>query len=130
MVIDTSALFAIETEEPEARRLDSAIRSADRSLISTASAVELAVVLTRRRQSDQRSSVEDLLAHYRLSLVGVEEAHMRAAWEGFIRFGKGRHSACLNFGDCFSYALARSLNLPLLFKGDDFGRTDVAVAPW
>ena len=130
MVIDTSALFAIETEEPEAARFDAALNSVDRRLMSIASAVELAVVLTRRRQSDQRANVDDLLIHYGIELIQVDRPQMYAAWNGFIHFGKGRHPAALNFGDCFSYALAKSRDMPLLFKGDDFSRTDLRVAPY
>lgn len=128
MVVDTSALFAIETEEPEMVRFDLALRTTDRRLMSVASAVELAVVLTRRRMSDQRIAVDDLLTHYGIETVDVDESQMRQAWLGFIRFGKGRHPARLNFGDCFSYALARSLDMPLLFKGEDFTHTDLTPA--
>ena len=128
MIIDTSALFAIETEEPEMARFDRVLRAADRRLMSAASAVELAVVLTRRRLSDQRPAVDDLLSHYGIEIVAVDEAQMRQAWLGYIQFGKGRHPARLNFGDCFSYALARSMDAPLLFKGDDFVHTDVTPA--
>ena len=96
--------------------------------MSAASAVELAVVLTRRRLADQRPVVDDLLSHYGIEIVDVDETQMRQAWLGFIQFGKGRHPARLNFGDCFSYALAKSMDAPLLFKGDDFVHTGVTPA--
>ena len=96
MVIDTSALFAIETEEPESPRLDRALRGAPRRAMSVGSAVELAVVLSRRRASDQRANVDDLLTHYGIELAPVDAGQMRAAWAGFVNFGKGRHPAQLN----------------------------------
>lgn len=129
MVIDTSILFAIEFLEPEAEVYDSILRSADVRLMSVANAVELLVVLTRRRRFDQSAAVDDLIEDYAIELTPVDAAQMRLAWAGFARFGKGGgHPAQLNFGDCFSYALTKATGQPLMFKGTDFARTDVEVA--
>lgn len=128
MVIDTSALFAIEMAEPEQADFDERIRTAPRRLMSVASALELIIGLTARRGSDQRAAVEDLVADYEIELVPVDLEHMRLAAGAVVLFGKGRHPARLNYGDSFAYALSRATGEPLLFKGDDFARTDVAVA--
>ncbi|QYF86381.1 type II toxin-antitoxin system VapC family toxin [Brevundimonas sp. PAMC22021] len=128
MVIDTSALFAIEMMEPEARLFDERIRAASSRLMSVSNALELVSALSTRRGSDQRATVDDLISDYGLTLVPVDVEQMRIACEATVRFGKGRHAARLNYGDCFAYALSRAKGEPLLFKGDDFSRTDVAVA--
>ncbi|MBX3477638.1 MAG: type II toxin-antitoxin system VapC family toxin [Brevundimonas sp.] len=129
MVIDTSILFAIEFLEPEAEVYDAMLRSADVRLMSVASAVELLIVLTRRRRFDQSAAVNDLIQEYGIELTPVDEGQMRLAWAGFARFGKGGgHPAQLNFGDCFSYALTRASGQPLMFKGTDFALTDVQTA--
>lgn len=128
MVIDTSALFAIEMAEPEQLAFDERIRTAPRRLMSMANALELIIGLTARRGSDQRPAVDDLIADYEIELVSVDLEQMRLAAEAVVRFGKGRHPARLNYGDSFAYALSRATGEPLLFKGDDFARTDVSVA--
>lgn len=127
MVIDTSVLFAIEMMELEAARFDEMIRGAPRRLMSVANVLELVTGLTARRGRDQRPTVDDLVADYDLDLVPVDQAQMRIACEAMVRFGKGRHPARLNYGDCFAYALSLSSGEPLLFKGDDFSKTDVAI---
>lgn len=128
MVIDTSALFAIEMAEPEQAAFDERIRTAPRRLMSVASALELVIGLTTRRGSDQRAAVDDLVADYGIELVPIDLEQMRLATQAIVRFGKGRHPARLNYGDSFAYALSRATEEPLLFKGEDFGRTDVTVA--
>ena len=128
MVIDTSALVAIILEEPEVRRFDQIIRTAPTRLVSVASVVELTTVLTRRFKMDARPVVDRTRAEYGLAIRDVDVRQMTIACEAMVRFGKGRHPARLNFGDCFSYALARSLDMPLLFKGEDFTHTDLTPA--
>lgn len=125
MVIDTSALFAIEMGEPEAAHFDELIRIAETRLLSVANALELATVLTHRRDQDCRAVVDDIVNEYGLTLVDVDMAQMRLASEGMARFGKGRHPARLNLGDCFAYGLSRATGEPLLFKGGDFSQTDI-----
>lgn len=128
MVIDTSVLFAIEMGEVEAAEFDERIRIAARRRMSVANGLELATALTARRGSDQRVAVDDLIADYEIELVPVDIDQMNFACDAMVRFGKGRHAARLNYGDCFAYALSRSSGEPLLFKGEDFARTDLIAA--
>ncbi len=127
MVIDTSAFVAIVLGEPEAAAFDERIRSATTRRVSVATWVEVATVLTSRLGVDARTVLERLEEEYRLDLVPVDQAQMRIAGEAMVRFGKGQHPARLNYGDCFAYALSLSSGEPLLFKGDDFSKTDVAI---
>lgn len=129
MVIDTSALIAIELREPERRQFGRAILLADRRLASAASAIEFVAVYAGRGRSDDPIAVFDRLRRdLGLEVVPVDDLQWRAAAEALIRYGKGRHPARLNLGDSFAYALAKVTGEPLLFKGDDFARTDVVVA--
>lgn len=128
MVIDTSALVAIVLGEPEATLFDERIRSAPVRYVSVVSWLEFASVLTTRMKLDARPVLDRLEVDYGLTLVPVDVEQMRIACEAMVRFGKGRHAARLNYGDCFAYALSRAKGEPLLFKGEDFSQTDVAVA--
>ncbi|QTN19127.1 type II toxin-antitoxin system VapC family toxin [Brevundimonas sp. AJA228-03] len=128
MVIDTSALIAIIQNEPEARAFDASIRTSSTRLISTATVLEIVSVLTRRLGYDARPIIDHLRADYRLVVVGVDQDQMTVACEAMVRFGRSRHPAALNFGDCFAYALSKTSGEPLLFKGDDFSRTDIRAA--
>jgi ribonuclease VapC len=125
MVIDTSALVAILQDEPERRAFNELIEAAAHRRLSTASFVELSIVVEARRGAEGIRDLDLFLATASIELVALDAAQARLAREGFRRFGKGRHPAGLNLGDCFSYALARALGEPLLYKGDDFLRTDV-----
>ncbi len=127
MVIDTSAFVAIVLIEREAAEFDERIRSATTRRVSVATWVEVAEVLTSRLGVDARPVLDRLEEEYRLDLIPVDQAQMRIAGEAMVRFGKGRHPARLNYGDCFAYALSLSSGEPLLFKGDDFSKTDVAI---
>jgi ribonuclease VapC len=129
MVIDTSAILAILLDEPEAIDLERRIAADPVRLISAATMVEAAIVI-ESRLGDAGGREFDLWLH-RLDAevvpVDADQAQMaRRAWR---RFGKGRHPAGLNYGDCFTYALAATRGEPLLFKGNDFSRTDLATAP-
>ena len=127
MVIDTSALVAILSDEPERGAFAQAIEGDATRLVSAVSIVETSLVLRSRYGEDAVDDLDLLLLKVAARVVpfSVEDiAGVRAAYE---RFGKGRHPASLNFGDCFSYALAASTGEPLLFKGEDFSRTDVAT---
>lgn len=128
MVIDSSALLAIFFEEPDASIYAAAILNDTRRLISAATLIETSIVAIRWRQPDPISALDVLVARLALEVVPVDREQVLLAQDGFRRFGKGRDRAGLNFGDCFSYALAIATGEPLLFKGDDFNRTDVAVA--
>lgn len=128
IVVDTSALIAILHDEPEADGLFRAMADAERCLVSTVSALETAMVFAgRRREPIEWRPLEALLGDRAISLEPFDAAQVRLARDAFGRFGKGRHAAALNFGDCAVYALAMSKQLPLLFKGRDFALTDVAV---
>jgi ribonuclease VapC len=126
MIIDTSALVAILRDEPDAERFATAIEAADVSRISAMTYVELGAVIDRARDAVASRRVDELIdvAGIVIEPVTVEQA--RVAREAYRDFGRGSgHPAGLNIGDCFSYALAKSIGEPLLFKGSDFAETDV-----
>jgi len=127
MILDTSALVAILQDEPERRSFIAAIEAAASRSMSTATFVETSIVIGARYGDDGLRDLDLLLAKAEVALVAVDPEQAQAAREAFLRFGKGRHPAGLNYGDCFSYALARTLGEPLLYKGDDFSQTDVGT---
>lgn len=127
MVIDTSALIAILRQEPEAARLAVAIEQDTVRLVSAASVLETTIVMTARHGEEGAADLDRLLMKAAAEVVPVTVEQVNVARRAFLRYGKGRHPARLNFGDCFSYALAKAATQPLLFKGDDFGKTDVRV---
>lgn len=128
MVIDTSALVAILTDEPERVQFVESIEAADSRLLSAATFVETSIVIESRYGAEGLRDLDLFLATAGAEIVPIDGDQALVARRAFSRFGKGRHRAGLNFGDCFSYALATSRAEPLLFKGDDFVRTDVGVA--
>jgi ribonuclease VapC len=128
MVIDTSALLAILQDEPERRSFNEAIEAAESRLLSVASLVEVSIAIEARYGNDGLRELDLFLDRAAIELVPVDAEQARLARLGFSRFGKGRHRAGLNFGDCFAYALARVRDEPLLFKGDDFPQTDVLAS--
>ncbi len=129
MVIDTSALLAILQDEPERRVFNEAIEAADSRALSTANFVETSIVIEARYGAEGVRDLDLFVERAEIELVPVDAAQARIACRAFSRFGKGRHRAGLNFGDCFAYALASSRDEPLLAKGDDFRHTDVPTAP-
>lgn len=128
MVLDTSALIAFLEAEPEAERVAAVCANASRLSISTATVVEAGIVTESRRGESAGRELDLLLHRLGVRKIPVSEEHAERARSAYRRFGKGRHPAGLNFGDCFSYALATALGEPLLFVGEDFGKTDVALA--
>jgi ribonuclease VapC len=130
LVLDTSALIAYLKDEPEAGRLEKAMRVAQSLFLSAASLVEAGIVVERLRGEPGARELDRLVQRLRIQVMPVTADHAEFARSAFRRFGKGRHPARLNFGDCFSYALARALGEPLLFVGNDFTQTDVAVAEY
>lgn len=128
MVLDTSALLAVLQREPEARNLVEAIEAADVVHLSVANFVETSIVIEARYGPAGVRDLDRFLARARVELVSADAEQGQLARAAFSRFGKGRHRAALNYGDCFSYALAAALDEPLLFKGDDFIHTDITVA--
>lgn len=129
MVIDTSGVLAILLDEPERRAFSDAIEIAEVRSMSVASFVESSMIIESRYGAEGVRDLDLLIAKasIALELVDVEQAHL--ARQAFRKYGKGRHAAGLNFGDCFSYALARSRAEPLLFKGKDFIHTDIECHP-
>ena len=106
-----------------------ALASTSERMLSAANLVEVGIVMQARRGDDGARDVDLLLAKLRVEIVPFTARQAEIARKAFRRYGRGRHDAKLNFGDCFAYALAKDVSAPLLFKGDDFGRTDVIVAP-
>ncbi|MBV8895762.1 MAG: type II toxin-antitoxin system VapC family toxin [Acidobacteriaceae bacterium] len=127
MVIDTSAIVAIFQREPERRRFIEVIEAADSSRMSMASFVESSIVLESRYGAEGLSDLDRFLSGASIQLIAVDREQGQLARSAYSRFGKGRHRAGLNYGDCFSYAAAMALGEPLLCKGDDFMHTDVPV---
>ena len=125
MVIDTSALVAMLSDEPEASSFEGAVQADPVRLMSTASYLEAAIVIEARFGESGGRELDLWLHRAAVDLVGVDVNHAEVARAAYRRFGKGRHPAALNYGDCFAYALAKVSGEPLLFKGNDFGHTDI-----
>jgi ribonuclease VapC len=128
MVVDTSALVAILFREPDAERLEQSIAEAPIRLLSAVTRVELSFVIEGRKREAGRADLDRLLQQGVFEIASVTPQQAQIAIEAFRRFGKGRHRAGLNIGDCFAYALAIATGHPLLFKGNDFTQTDVRPA--
>ena len=128
MIVDTSAVLAILFDEPDADRYARAIAEAPRCRMSVAGFLEVAIVLESRAGPDAAHELDRFLERASIELAPVTADHAQTARRAWRRFGKGNHPAGLNFGDCFAYALAEATGQPLLFKGGDFGRTDVEAA--
>ncbi len=127
IVVDTSAIIALLFAEPGGDLLQRRLLD-ERCVMSAATRVELGIVIEARTGPAGTQLLEELLDRIEVEIVPVDAELAQEALVGWRRFGKGRHEAGLNFGDTFSYALSRRLGQPLLFVGDDFAQTDVAVA--
>ena len=131
MVVDASALVAILLNEQEADSFIATLEAAASSSVSPTSVFETVAAIVRVRAcsvSDARVLVKDLLQEASIETAAITPEIGETAITAFDRFGKGRHPAQLNMGDCYTYALAKVQRQPLLFKGDDFGRTDIEAA--
>ena len=128
MIVESSAVMALLLGEPEADRVEQALAAALRADLPASCYLECSLVMAARFGGEGLARLDRLVEQVPLRVVPFTEAHARAAREAYLRFGKGRHPARLNFGDCMSYAVARVEGLPLLYVGEDFGRTDVARA--
>jgi ribonuclease VapC len=129
MIVDTSALIAILRDEPEAAACAEAIEAAPHRRMSAANFIQAAIVIDGSRDPVASRRFDDLVNEAQLIIEVVTEVQARIAREAYRDFGQGSGPpARLNFGDCFAYALARATGDTLLFKGDDFGRTDIAPA--
>jgi ribonuclease VapC len=128
LVIDSSALLAIVFDERERPSFVDIIESAPRRLISAATLLECSIAVFKRTGETGVLWLEEFLKRAGIDIASVDADQSRAAIDAYRRFGKGRHPAGLNFGDCFAYALAAVTSEPLLYKGDDFAKTDIAAA--
>jgi ribonuclease VapC len=128
VIVDTSALVAILRREPEAYAFSRAIASAEAPRMTAANWLEAAMVSEGRGDAIADERLDDIIARLRVEIVPVTAELARRARAAWRVYGKGRHPAALNFGDSMSYALAKERDEPLLFKGDDFARTDVKQA--
>lgn len=124
-VVDSSALLAIVLGEDDAAVFAEQLTAAGRKVISAATLFEAAVAAERRGGLEARDRLDRLVTRLSPEVVPFDGVHLGWARDAYRRFGKGRHPAALNLGDCIAYATARHAVLPLLFKGDDFGRTDL-----
>jgi ribonuclease VapC len=128
IAVDSSAIVAIMARERGYEDLCVKLEAADAGSISTSNLLEVHLVVEGKRAIGGWSDVEDLLAQYAIAPRPFDERQLRFAREASLRYGKGRHKAALNFGDCFAYALAKSEGIPLLCTGTDFAQTDVMLA--
>lgn len=128
MIIDTSAMVAILYREDEAEEFAKRIHDADICRISVANYVELSMVIENQLGPEGMRQAEVFFRRAGIAIEPVTIEHGELARQAFLDFGKGRHKAGLNYGDCFAYALAKATGEPLLFKGNDFGQTDIAAS--
>lgn len=128
MIVDSSALLAVLFNERDAETYARAITVADGCRISAANFVEVAIVVEAQTQKSGSRQFDAFFRRAGIVIEPVTEDHAHAARQAYTDFGKGRHPAGLNFGDCFAYALAKATGEPLLFKGEDFKKTDITSA--
>ncbi len=129
LVVDTSAMMSIVLGEPTAQRLAELLAACDEAIISAVTLVETTIVAEARLGPAGAILVQSVLREANVHTVDVTAATAIDAVEGWRSYGKGRHRASLNLGDCFTYALARRRRIPILCVGDDFVHTDAAVQP-
>lgn len=128
MVVDTSALIAIILDEDEALLFEDLVLRAPVAVISTASVLETTMALSGRRVGYDMAKIDEMVRDLGLDVRGIDLEQGYLARQAFLKYGKGRNPAGLNFGDCFSYALAKARDDTLLFKGNDFIHTDIVPA--
>jgi ribonuclease VapC len=128
MIIDTSAIVAILFNEDDAQIYAEAISRADSCRVSAATFVETAIVVESQTKNNGSRQLDALIRRAGITIEPVTEEQAHIARQAFTDFGKGRHPAGLNYGDCFSYALSKATREPLLFKGKDFAKTDLSIA--
>lgn len=127
IAVDASALIAIALKEPERAVFEAALERAATAIIAPTNFLETGMVLLQRGFISDLAELEEQLTLYGVELR--EDLRLaEGAFDAFVRYGKGRHPARLNLGDCFAYALAKTLDAPLLYKGDDFAKTDIRSA--
>lgn len=129
MVVDSSALIALLLREPEQDRIARILTASEATYISATNVLESVQVAVGKLGEIGRAKVELLMAESLMTVVEFDQPQLALAIDAFMRFGRGRnHPAALNFGDCMAYALAKSLDAPLLYKGADFSKTDIKSA--
>jgi ribonuclease VapC len=128
VIVDSSALVAIVLREPGWERLVAKLAAEETCAVGAATLAETGLVLTAKVGKKAQMVLSRLLQETGLVIIPFAEEHWRLAVEAYVRFGKGRHAAALNYGDCLSYAVARLAEQPLLFVGDDFAKTDLPAA--
>lgn len=129
MIVDASAIVALALLEPEWKELSARLEKSPRPSTHPLSVFEAALAIRRIKNTstlDARAATDEFLVRAEVDIVPIGAAEIAAALEAFERYGKGRHPAGLNMGDCFSYACAKLRGMPLLYKGNDFARTDLA----
>ena len=128
-VVDSSAFVAVLRSEPDADRFVLALERTEPLLMSAGTLLEIGTVVLHKRALEKAADMFEMISTAQIEIVPVSETQARAAIDAYGRFGKcTRHPAQLNYGDCFSYALAKTSDLPLLYKGDDFAKTDIRSA--
>ena len=125
IVVDSSAVLAVILREARAGDVTHALKAAKRAVMSVANVLECVLRLAPSPGYDNSAQLDQFLRLHKIDTVAIDVAQLNFARAGFLAYGKGRHPAGLNFGDCFAYALAKSRDAPLLFVGGDFAKTDV-----
>ena len=128
MIVDTSAIIAILFQEPGYETLENKLYEVEEAGIGAPTLVECGIVLSARSGKDARGILSRFLEEFNIITIHFTDAHFGIAIGAWQKYGKGRHSAALNFGDCLTYAIAQLANMPLLYKGDDFSQTDLISA--
>ena len=128
IAVDSSAIIAIFKSEADKDRLYKALENSDGAIISAANVLELQLVLSDKRALAAWNQIEAFFVTYSIAIHPFEDRQLRIAREAAVKYGRGRHKAGLNYGDCFAYALAKSEGLPLLCTGSDFKHTDLKLA--
>ncbi len=129
IVVDTSAILSILLLETDSGQIAASLENSDRRYVSAATLLEAFCVVRRPGLQSHREKLQPFVDHLDLTVMPFENSHLEIAKAAYARFGRGsKHAAGLNMGDCYSYALAKALDLPLLFKGNDFIHTDIVSA--
>jgi ribonuclease VapC len=129
MIVDTSAIVAVVLREPDYQVVVDRMEGGDPLALGAPTYLEAVLVLSARLGRDARPKIARMLQEYEIAVIPFTATHADEAAEAFLRFGRGRHPAALNYGDCMSYAMARLAGQPLLCQGRDFAQTDLAVVP-
>ena len=129
MIIDSSAIIAVLLDEANAADIARAIEASSQRLLSAANLLEASIVIASRKGEAGGRELDLLIYRAAIEIVAVDQDQAELARIAWRRFGKGRYPTGLNYGDCFAYALAKTRQLPLLFHGDDFSRTDINIVP-